>query len=156
MACRPLKSKSKWRHRSHEQFICVMYFLQLRKGTLHKTTIRKRKGYESQSDNGCFITTACVTHKGLSDDCYELKVLRNFRDTYVTSREEGARLIKEYYNTAPLIIEKINSHENINEIYSGLYLEIKKAVSLIENKMYSAAFELYCKIALDLKSYLVN
>lgn len=126
------------------------------KGTLHKTTIRKRKGYETESSGGCFITTACITSKGLPDDCYELQLLRNFRDTYVTSRKEGSNLINEYYKTAPLIIQQINSQENANDIYSEIFNNIKKAVSFIERKMYSAAFELYCKIVRDLKKdYLV-
>jgi hypothetical protein len=128
----------------------------LEKGTLHKTTIRKRKGYETESSGGCYITTACIRSKGLPDDCHELKVLRNFRDTYVTSREEGTKLINEYYRTAPLIVKQINSLDNANEIYSELYCKIKKAVSLIEQKMHCAAFELYCSIVSDLKkNYLV-
>jgi hypothetical protein len=125
----------------------------IEKGTLHKSTIRKRKGYESESSSGggCYITTACVTSEGLSDDCHELEVLRDFRDTYVASTSDGATLIHEYYKTAPLIVDQINKRENSGEIYSAIYVEIKKAVSLIENKMYSTAFEFYCKIVHDLK-----
>jgi hypothetical protein len=130
----------------------------LEKGTLHKNTIRKRKGYDKpEKSDGCYITTACIKSKGLPDDCHELQVLRNFRDTYVASREEGTRLISEYYNTAPLIVQQINGQDNANEIYSELYNNIQKAVSLIERKMYSAAFELYCSLVYVLKKdYLVS
>jgi len=124
----------------------------IEKGTLHKTTIRRRKGYQSESSGGgCYITTACITSKGLRDDCHELEILRSFRDTYVASTPDGEILINEYYKTAPLIVNQINKHENAGEIYSTIYTEIEKAVSLIENKMYSAAFKLYCTIVSDLK-----
>jgi hypothetical protein len=123
----------------------------LEKGTLHKTTIRKRKGYEAESSGGCFITTACTTSKGLPDDCHELQVLRNFRDSYVASREEGANLINEYYRTAPLIVQQINCRKNAAEIYSKLYLHITKAVSLVDCEMYAEAFQLYCNLLQDLK-----
>jgi len=129
----------------------------LEKGTYHKNTIRKRKGYyQTKSDSGCFITSACIRSKGLPDDCYELQVLRNFRDTYITSNERGMKLINEYYRPAPLIVQRINNLNNANEIYSELYCKIKKAVSLIDHKMYSAAFEFYCNLVRDLKKdYLV-
>jgi hypothetical protein len=37
------------------------------------------------SDEVCFITTACVSQMGHNDSCYELQVLRNFRDNYLTA-----------------------------------------------------------------------
>jgi len=123
----------------------------IEKGTMHKTTIRKRKGYAQEESGGCYITTACITNKGLSDNCYQLEVLRNFRDTYVASTANGKELINEYYQTAPLIVNEINKRSNANEIYSSLFTEIENAVSLIEQKMYSVAFELYCKIVRELK-----
>lgn len=129
----------------------------LEKGTLHKSTIRRRKGYETESSSGCFITTACIRSKGLPDDCHELQLLRNFRDTYVASRENGMEMIKEYYKIAPSIVREINNRDNANEIYSELYCNIKKAVSLIESKIYSLAFELYCNLVHDLKrDYLLS
>lgn len=124
----------------------------IEKGTLHKTTIRRRKGYESKSSGGCYITTACVTNEGLTDDCRELMVLREFRDKYVSERKGGPELIEEYYKTAPLIIEQINKRENFSEIYTVIYSDIKKAVSLIDNKMYLSAFELYCNVVRNLKN----
>lgn len=34
-----------------------------------------------KESSGCFLTSACVKYKGLSDDCKELTELRQFRDT---------------------------------------------------------------------------
>ena len=129
----------------------------LEKGTLHKNTIRKRKGYTQEDSSGCFITTACVVSNGLPDNCYELEVLRKFRDEFVISRTNGKELINEYYKTAPLIVQQINGQENANSIYSDLYKDIKLAVSLIKAKKNIEAFNLYCKLTIDLKEkYLSN
>lgn len=123
----------------------------IEKGTLHKNTIRKRKGYVTEnSGSGCFITTACVTSKGLPDDCHELQVLRNFRDAYVASQPNGQELIGEYYRTAPLIVERINRLDNAGELYGALFQDIKKAVDFIEQKNEAAAFALYCNVVNEL------
>ena len=53
---------------------------------------------------GCYITTACVHAKGLSDNCYELQILRMYRDTWLINQKEGKALIGEYYRIAPIII----------------------------------------------------
>lgn len=41
---------------------------------------------------------------GLPDDCYELTVLRGFRDNYLKNRENGAQDIADYYRNAPQIV----------------------------------------------------
>lgn len=129
----------------------------LEKGTLHKTTIRKRKGYAQEESSGCFITTACVISKGLSDNCYELQVLRKFRDNYVAVQPNGKELILQYYKIAPLIVTEINKRINAQNIYNPIFEEIENAVFLIEQKMYAEAFELYCKIVRELeKNYLLK
>lgn len=123
----------------------------IEKGTLHKSTIRKRKGYQTgSSSSGCYITTACVTSKGLSDNCYELQVLRMFRDTYVASQPNGQELINEYYRAAPLIVESINRLDNVGEVYETVFHNIKKAVGFIEQKEDAAAFALYCDVVKEL------
>lgn len=123
----------------------------IEKGTLHKNTIRKRKGYETESSGGgCFITTACVMSKGLPDDCHELQVLRKFRDTYVALQPTGKELINQYYKTAPVIVERINRLENAEELYEALFQNIKKAVDFIEQKRDAAAFALYCDVVKEL------
>lgn len=123
----------------------------IEKGTLHKNTIRKRKGYQNESSNsGCFITTACVIRRGLSDDCYELQVLRKFRDTYVASQLNGKELIGEYYKTAPHIVESINSLDNAGELYETIFQNIRKAIDFVEQKEDAAAFALYCEVVKEL------
>lgn len=56
---------------------------------------------------GCFITTACCETLGLSDDCFELRTLRRYRDTVLAKRPGGAEEIAAYYTLAPLILARL-------------------------------------------------
>jgi len=64
--------------------------------------VRTRKCQE-----GCFLTTACVDHIGLADDCFELSVLRRFRDTVLARAAGGSEDIARYYRNAPAIVQRI-------------------------------------------------
>ena len=50
------------------------------------------------------------------DDCYELTVLRWFRDNFVSKED-----IEHYYETAPVIVEAINREEKKDIIYDYIY-----------------------------------
>jgi len=69
----------------------------------------------------CFISTAVCEHIGLTDDCWELKQLRLFRDTYLLNQINGISLISEYYDKAPKLVERIRSFENYKIVYTKLY-----------------------------------
>lgn len=58
---------------------------------------------EKDSSNGCYLTTACVEYKGLSDSCKELTLLRNFRDNYM--KNNSSTDIDKYYQVAPRIVD---------------------------------------------------
>lgn len=58
------------------------------------------------SSGWCFITTAVCEAENLPDDCYELTVLRKFRDGYMSKFPE---MVKEYYKIAPSIVAKLKS-----------------------------------------------
>ena len=78
-------------------------------------------GDSGSGGGGCFITTACVEEKGLSDDCHEMNVLRKYRDILVTQDEEFRSKVLEYYRKAPLIIQGIESEGNSSSTYNTLY-----------------------------------
>ena len=96
-----------------------------------------------RSDQGCYLTTACVQYKGLPDDCYELSTLRNFRDQYVTKLPNGEELVKKYYKTASQIVEIINNSANKDEIYSKMYDFILLCIEKINANDYESALNLY-------------
>ena len=57
--------------------------------------------------DSCFIATALAKAHGLGDDCHMLKVLREFRDTYMQEDEYRRELVEQYYREAPAITEAL-------------------------------------------------
>ena len=101
-------------------------------------------GDSGGSGGGCFITTACVEQRGLSDDCHEMQVLRQYRDILVENDEEFRNMILEYYRKAPLIIQAIETRNDSAEVYDALYNNmIKPCVNMLEEGKTEEAKELY-------------
>ena len=69
----------------------------------------------------CYITTAVCESQGKPDDCYELELLRSYRDGYLLATDEGKELVKEYYNIAPTIVNRIGRQENPEAIYEEIW-----------------------------------
>ena len=111
--------------------------------------------HDSNSSNsgGCFITTACVEARGLQDDCHELTVLRNYRDSYLKNRQNGAHDIAEYYQCAPEIVACINQRRDAHKLWEHLFdTVITPCVSYIEEQRYEEAYLLYKTTVVELKS----
>lgn len=104
---------------------------------------------EVQSNGGCYLTTACMKHFNtlFDDNCYELTVLRWFRDNYVSKED-----IEHYYTTAPIIVESINNEEENDIIYHYIYDNIVDVcVSAIEKGNYEFAYNRYKSSILSLE-----
>jgi hypothetical protein len=98
----------------------------------------------SSSSGGCYLTTACVNAMGFSDNCFELTVLRNYRDSILLKTPHGKKAIREYYIIAPQIVSAINALGiNAKSIWAGTYVEISKAVSLVLSKDFDKAYSHY-------------
>lgn len=100
----------------------------------------------------CYITTAvCETfHK--PDNCYELTLLRNYRDGYLASQPEGEALIRSYYDMAPTIVKHINQRDDSRQIYGEIWEQyLSPCISMIENGDPQGCQELYIKMVEDLK-----
>lgn len=65
----------------------------------------------SNDKGGCFLTTAACRYRGLPDDCYELGVLRQFRDEFLLTSPERAPLVDEYYAEAPRIAADLTPND---------------------------------------------
>jgi hypothetical protein len=118
----------------------------------------KAKAYEAgwkdgmEEKSGCFITTACVEAKGLSNKCHELNTLRVFRDEYIKNLPAGENVIHEYYQIAPQIVAEINKLKNPQEIYLNLYESlILKSLNLISSGEKAEAYENYIEVVNELK-----
>jgi hypothetical protein len=101
----------------------------------------------SKCDFGCYITTACVKYKGFSDDCYILQTLRNFRDDHMLSSQAGKDAVKLYYETAPDLVNKIESMENAKSLFNSIYHNyLIKAVLEIESGQFKKAESTYTEL----------
>ena len=101
---------------------------------------------------GCFLTSACVQHKGLPDDCAELTELRQFRDTVLSKTSEGKQLIDEYYCIAPAIVERIDRSADKDRIYDSIYQTVQNCLHAIRNKAYHEAVTQYRSMVYSLQS----
>lgn len=102
---------------------------------------RSSDSSSSSSTGGCYLTTACVEHKGLPDTCEELSVLREYRDTYLKNTNPEA--IRHYYRIAPRIVDAVMVDEHHAEVLDGVYKMICEAVLDIRQSQPMRAFNRY-------------
>lgn len=110
------------------------------KGTVTVNT-KDSNGNKSSSTGNCFLTSACISHfqEDFDDNCYELTILRWFRDNFVSEED-----VEHYYQTAPVIIEGINLSNKSDVIYNYIYDNVvKSCVTSIENGDYDIAYKTY-------------
>jgi hypothetical protein len=82
----------------------------------------------------CYITTAACAELGRSDDCYELNLLREYRDGYLAKLENGGELIRSYYDVAPTIVKHISKRPDASAIYHRIWESyISPCIRMIED-----------------------
>ena len=69
----------------------------------------------------CFFTTATVETLGLSDDCWELRTLRAFRDGPLSRTADGRGLTARYYAEAPRLVEGVNRRPDAARVWLSVY-----------------------------------
>ena len=108
-------------------------------------------GKSTSSGIGCYLTSACMRHylANFDDNCYELTVLRWFRDNFVSKED-----IKHYYKTAPMIVEAIEKEEHKDIVYDYIYDNVVDyCVEQIENCNYIEAYNRYKESILSLEQH---
>ncbi|MEK6925773.1 MAG: CFI-box-CTERM domain-containing protein [Nanoarchaeota archaeon] len=120
-------------------------------GRNHRHDSGSSSGSGGSSGGGCYLTTACVSSIGLSDNCLELSVLRNFRDKILMTEPIGRRAVREYYEMAPEIVQSVWQKDNSRKIWNSVYGDIRKAVSLVLSGDFDKAFDHYRQTTLKLK-----
>lgn len=73
------------------------------------------------SDTTCFFTTAAAGTLGLSDDCWELRTLRAFRDGLLSLSPAGRALVDRYYDEAPRLVAAVNRRHDAVRQWLGAY-----------------------------------
>jgi len=100
----------------------------------------------------CYITTAVCEQTGRGDDCYELNLLRDYRDHYLGSLENGKEMIAGYYDVAPSIVKHINRRDDSAQIYAGIWQEhIRPCIELIERGENEQCARRYMDMVSELK-----
>lgn len=100
----------------------------------------------------CYITTAVCESFGKPDNCYELSLLRNYRDTYLAELPDGEAMIQEYYDVAPSIVKHINQKPESGRIYRSIWDEyLQPCISMINAGQMEECKDLYREMVYDLK-----
>lgn len=100
----------------------------------------------------CYVTTAVCQSLGKDEACKEIRLLKNYRDTFLISEPDGPELIDSYYDIAPTIVNRINKCNNSESIYEDIYCNyINPCVNYIENNKYNECKDLYVKMMHNLK-----
>ena len=106
---------------------------------------------------GCYITTAVCIYNNKSDNCYELQMFRNFRDTWLCKQKDGTKLIDRYYLYAPKVVELIEASIDKQQIYDLInekYLKI--CLKHIENREFELCKKRYSQMVFELiKRYIL-
>lgn len=106
-----------------------------------KKAVKKRTTRKKKED--CFITTACVNYFGLPDNCEQLEILRNFRDTVLTTTNEGRLIVGQYYKIAPEIVTRIEKSKGQTVIYNDVFRQVELTCKAINEQDYAKATEIY-------------
>lgn len=100
----------------------------------------------------CYITTAVCESRHKSDDCYELSLLRDFRDDYLLQTPEGEEMVHEYYDVAPSIVKHIEKRSDAAQIYEGIWQQyLSPCIRLIETDHKKECVDLYRNMVYDLR-----
>lgn len=103
----------------------------------------------------CYISTAVMLSLGKNDNCFELQLLRKYRDTWLIKQEYGIKLIEEYYSTAPVIVNRIDNLIDSKEIYSQIWIQyLSKIVDYIINEKNEEACEMYQLMVNKINSFM--
>lgn len=105
----------------------------------------------------CFITTAVCEYLQKPDDCYELTLLREFRDNWLDMQPSGKVTIEEYYQVAPIIVKALNESADKDAIYGEIWnMYISPCIKLIELTAYVTCRDLYIEMVNNLKNKLIK
>jgi hypothetical protein len=129
-----------------------------KKSPLKKAPAKKKGAASSKKkkeDLMCFLTSACVGHYGLPDNCYELETLRNYRDTFLLQNTSGKELVKEYYVIAPAIAETISKHPQKEKYYTYIFNRVQRSCRAIESSRLEKAQRIYQEMVMYLKGQVV-
>lgn len=109
--------------------------------------------HDVEKKSGCFVTTAVYEILGKDDNCYELEVLRKFRDTKLLTDEDLKDLVHQYYEISPRLVNIIKSHPSQKEFSQYLLNHyIQNIIVAIESDKDMEAISLYQEMLVFIES----
>ncbi|MDD5941253.1 CFI-box-CTERM domain-containing protein [Fibrobacter sp.] len=107
----------------------------------------------SSSSSSCFVTTAVCKTLKKGDDCEELQMMRNLRDSFVSSSADGEMLVLEYYRIGPMIVNQIDKCTDSDSIYADLWNRyLKQCCELQREHKFKDALDTYIEMVKTLCS----
>lgn len=101
----------------------------------------------------CYVTTAVCQSLQKPQDCRELMLMKQYRDTYLLQRKDGEMLIDAYYDIAPTLVKRIEKGENPELKYRYLWeTYLKPCVAMIESGANEECCRLYRQMVEELRS----
>lgn len=101
----------------------------------------------------CYVTTAVCRNLNKGEDCEELRLIKDFRDGYLSSTKEGQALIEEYYDIAPTLVKRIEKDVCAKEKYFRLWnTYLALCVAYIKAGEMENCKETYCGMIEELRS----
>lgn len=101
----------------------------------------------------CYVTTAVCRSLQKENDCEELNLIKNFRDTYLSSTRDGRELIETYYDIAPTLVKRIDKSRDANTVYAFLWDRyISPCVAYIRAGQNENCKEVYCDMVNSLRA----
>lgn len=101
----------------------------------------------------CYVTTAVCQNLDKGTDCEELRLIKDFRDGYLSSTQEGQRLIEEYYDIAPTLVKRIAKDAGAQEKYVWLWnTYLAPCVAYIRSGELENCKETYCSMMEELRA----
>lgn len=100
----------------------------------------------------CYVTTAVCLNLNKGEDCEELRLIKEFRDGYLSSTKEGQALIEEYYDIAPTLVKRIEKDAEAHEKYMWLWnTYLAPCVAYIKSGQPESCKETYCNMMEELR-----
>lgn len=100
----------------------------------------------------CYVTTAVCMNLEKGTDCEELRLIKEFRDGYLSSTKEGQAMIEEYYDIAPTLVKRIERDKDAHEKYADLWnTYLSPCVEHIKNGQPETCKEIYCGMMEELR-----
>jgi hypothetical protein len=109
------------------------------------------RGCSSDSNGGCYITTACLDAMDLPRNSLEMQAMKILTKEHILKSFSGKVDYVRYGKKAPGIVQAIESREDAPVIWKGVYERLKEVTTNVLSGAYARAHEQYKDLVLGLE-----